>query len=149
MSFLQLFRTHMLSLEFVWGFCHRIAKGRDRKVEFIQLFCWLYSVPNLLVIQHLETLYLGGNHVKVCERVWRKAQGWHSRRASRLASRQRWHTCEACKESWRVMPTVALQNKTSRMARQLARDSFQLRARVTRMPYLVVTNSSHSTYTLL
>ena len=22
--------------------------------------CWLYSVPNLLVIQHLETLYLGG-----------------------------------------------------------------------------------------
>ena len=32
-------------------------------------------MPNFLVIQHLETLYLGGNHVKVmCERVWRKAQ---------------------------------------------------------------------------
>ena len=45
------------------------------KVEFIQWFCWLYSVPNLLVIWHLETLYLGGNHVRiVCERVWRKAQ---------------------------------------------------------------------------
>ena len=31
---------------------------------------WLYSMPNLLVIQHLETLHLGGNNVKVvCERV--------------------------------------------------------------------------------
>ena len=40
------------------------------KVEFNQPFCWLYSVPNLLVIQHLETLYLGGNHVRVvCESV--------------------------------------------------------------------------------
>ena len=70
MSFVQLFLTHMLSLEFVLGFCHEIAKGGDCKVEFIQSFCWLYSVPNLLVIQHLETLYLGGNHVRVvCERV--------------------------------------------------------------------------------
>ena len=40
------------------------------KVEFNQPSCWLYSVPNLLVIQHLETLYLGGNHVReVCEKV--------------------------------------------------------------------------------
>ena len=32
--------------------------------------CWLYSVSNLLVIQYLETLYLGGNNVKVvCKRV--------------------------------------------------------------------------------
>ena len=34
--------------------------------------CWLYFVPNLLVIQQLETLYLGGNNVRVVfERVWR------------------------------------------------------------------------------
>ena len=60
----------MLSLEFVLGFCHGIVKGEDYKVEFIQSFCWLYFVPNLLVIQHLETLHLGGNHVRVvCERV--------------------------------------------------------------------------------
>ena len=60
----------MLSLEFVLGFCHGIAKGGDCKVEFIQSFHWLYSVPNLFVFQHLETLYLGGNHVGVvCERV--------------------------------------------------------------------------------
>ena len=70
MSFVQLFPTHMLSQEFVLGFCFEIAKGGDCKVEFIQSFCWLYSVPNLLIIQHLETLYLGENHVRVvCERV--------------------------------------------------------------------------------
>ena len=49
---------------------HRIAKGGDCKIEFNQPFCWIYSVPNLLVIQHLETLYLGGNQVRVvCEKV--------------------------------------------------------------------------------
>ena len=35
-EFWQLFSTHMLSLEFVLGFCHGIAKGGDCKVEFIQ-----------------------------------------------------------------------------------------------------------------
>ena len=65
----------MLSLEFVLVFCHGISKGGDCKVEFNRPFCWLYYVPNLLVIQHLETLYLGGNHLRiVCERVWRKTQ---------------------------------------------------------------------------
>ena len=39
-SFVQLFPTHMLSLEFVLGFCHGIAKGEDCKVEFIQLLVW-------------------------------------------------------------------------------------------------------------
>ena len=40
------------------------------KVEFNQPSCWLYSVPNLLVFYQLETLYLGGNHVRVvCEKV--------------------------------------------------------------------------------
>ena len=69
MSFVQLFPTHMLSLEFVLGFCHGIAKKGDCKVEFNQPLCWLCSV-NLLVIQHLEIMYLGGNHVRVvCERV--------------------------------------------------------------------------------
>ena len=39
------------------------------KVEFNQPLCWLCSV-NLLVIQHLEIMYLGGNHVRVvCEKV--------------------------------------------------------------------------------
>ena len=70
MNFFQLFSTHKLSLEFVLGFCHEIDKGEDCKVEFNQPSCWLYSVPNLLVIQHLEALYLGEIHVRVvCERV--------------------------------------------------------------------------------
>ena len=43
--------------------------------------CWLYFVPNLLVIQHLETLYLGGNNVTVvCERMWRFDQECATRR---------------------------------------------------------------------
>ena len=65
-----MFSTYMLSLESVLGFCHEIAKRGACKVEFNQPSCWLYSVPNLLVIQHLEILYLGENHVRVmCERV--------------------------------------------------------------------------------
>ena len=35
-EFWQLFPTHMLSLEFVLGFCHRITERGDCKVEFIQ-----------------------------------------------------------------------------------------------------------------
>ena len=49
MSFVQLFPTHILSLEFVLGFCHGVAKGGDRKVEFYQPSSGLYSVPNLLL----------------------------------------------------------------------------------------------------
>ena len=64
--------------------------------------CWLNSVKNLLVIQHLETLYLGGNHVRVvCERVWRNAQDSAVKqrlaRGSWLASRQKLHTRKACR----------------------------------------------------
>ena len=45
------------------------------KVEFYQPFCWFYSVPNLLVFQHLVTLYLGGILVRVVsEIVWRNVQ---------------------------------------------------------------------------
>ena len=69
MSFVQLFPTHMLSLESVLGFCHGIAKGGDCKVEFNQPSFWLYSVPNLLVFQHLVTLYLGEIFVKVVSEI--------------------------------------------------------------------------------
>ena len=33
--------THILSLEFILGFCHGIAKGGDCKVEFYQPSCIL------------------------------------------------------------------------------------------------------------
>ena len=39
------------------------------KVEFIQPSNWLYSVPNLLVFQHLVTLYLGGFDVRVVSEI--------------------------------------------------------------------------------
>ena len=60
---------------------------------------------NLLVIQHLETLYLGGNHVRVvCEEKLKSVQLSRASRldlaaGSWLASRQSWHTCEACREA--------------------------------------------------
>ena len=89
----------MLSLKFVLKFCHGIAKGGDYKVEFIQSFCLFYSVSNLLVIQHLETLYLGRNHVRVVyEKVWRKLKSVQSRRALQLdlatSKLPKWHTYE-------------------------------------------------------
>ena len=59
----------MLSLKSVLGFCHRIAKGRDCKVEFYQPSCWLYFVPNLLVFQQLVTLYLSGILVRVVSEI--------------------------------------------------------------------------------
>ena len=39
------------------------------KVEFIQPFNWLYSVSNLLVFQHLVTLYFGGFVVRVVSEI--------------------------------------------------------------------------------
>ena len=41
-------QLHMLSLEFVLGFCHGIAIGGDCKVEFNQPYCWLYFVPKFV-----------------------------------------------------------------------------------------------------
>ena len=59
----------MLSLKSVLGFCHKIAKGGDCKVQFNQPSCWLYSVPNLLVFQQLVTLYLGGILVRIVSEI--------------------------------------------------------------------------------
>ena len=69
MSFVQLFPTHMLSLESILEFSHGIAKRGDCKVEFNQPSCWLYFVPNLLVFQQLITLYLGGILVRVVSEI--------------------------------------------------------------------------------
>ena len=77
------------------------------KVEFNQLSCWLYSVPNLLVFQHLVALYLGGIVIRVvseiecwnaqeCARKQRLATG--SRGWLAASSRQMQHTCQACQK---------------------------------------------------
>ena len=54
MSYVQLFTTHMLSLESVLGFCHGIAKGGDCKIEFNQPSCWFYSVPKFACISAIS-----------------------------------------------------------------------------------------------
>ena len=85
MSFAQLFLTYMLNLESVLGFCHGIAKGADCKVEFNQPSYWLYSVPNLLVLQHLVTLYLGGFVVRIVSEIeCRMLKSVQENRVSRL-----------------------------------------------------------------
>ena len=154
----QLFPTHSLSLEFVVGFCHEIAKGGDCKVKFNQPSCWLYSVPNLLVIYQLVILYLGENHVRVVsERVWRNAQD--CARMQRFAARTRsWLATgkpptaahmRSTQGSWRVTPAIALQDKSPRLARPLTRDSDQSRGQAARPPCLGKTDSSHSKHTPL
>ena len=121
-SYVQLFLTHMLSLESVLGFCHEIAKGRDCKVEFNQPSCRLYFVPNLLVFQQLETLYLGGNHVRVvcvreCEELLKCVQRSRDSRldfvgGSRLQATKLKHTCQACQKLKRHA-SCSLQDKSS------------------------------------
>ena len=69
MSYVQLFLTHMLSLESILGLCHEIAKGGDCKVEFYQPSCWLHSVPNLFIFQQLVTLYLDEILVRVVSEI--------------------------------------------------------------------------------
>ena len=81
-------------------------------------------IPCQFVIQHLETLYLGGNYVRVvCKRVWRKLKKCALKKSLVISKSPEWHTYEACRGSWRVTLAVALQDKTSSLARQLARDS--------------------------
>ena len=132
------------------------------KVEFNQPSCWLYSVPNLLEIQHFETLYLGENHVRVvCERVWRKAQDCAL--SKRLATRSH-GLLAACKSpkdahewsmqrSWTVTPVGALQDKKSNLAIQLPHGWNSWLSQVARpscQPALFwKTDSLHSTLTLI
>ena len=78
------------------------------KVEFNQPSCWLYSVPNLLVFSQLETLYLGGNHVReVCVREWEELLKCVQRSREsrldfagglRLQAAKLKHTCQACQK---------------------------------------------------
>ena len=103
---------------------------------------------NLLLIQHLETLYLGEIHVRVVrERVWRKAQECALSRASQLDLVASKSPNEAhvwnMQGSWRVTPAGALQDKTSNLARRLACSSDSQLSQVARPSHqttLFVTN---------
>ena len=100
------------------------------KVEFIQPSNWLYSVPNLLVFQHLVTLYLDEFDVRVVSKIeWSLLKSVQENRDSRLglAGDSR---LQAAKRStrakharrWTVMPAGALQDKTGQLAIRLSRD---------------------------
>ena len=100
------------------------------KVEFNQPFCWLYFVPNLLVFQQLEILYLGGNHVRVvyvreCEELLkcmkRSRDSWLDfANGSQLQAAKLEHTCQACQKLKR-RASCSLQDKSSRLAKPFAR----------------------------
>ena len=120
----------MLSLESILGFCHGIAKGGDCKVEFNQPFCWLYFVPNLLVFQHLVTLYFGGFVVRVVSEIecW-MLKSVEENKVSRLDLEgdswlqvARSSTCAKHARSWIVMLAGALQDKIRQLAIRLSRD---------------------------
>ena len=95
-KFMQLLCCSTISC---WDFC---------KVEFNQPSCWLYSVPSLLVFQHLETLYLGGNHARVvcvreCEELLKCVQRSRDSQldftsGSQLQAIKLKHTCQACQK---------------------------------------------------
>ena len=93
--------------------------------------CWLYSMKNFPVFQQLDTLYLGGNYVRVvCERMWRKFKLCAFKRVlqldlatdSWLASRQSATRVKHAR-SWRVTIVGELQDEKYSLAKQLARDS--------------------------
>ena len=86
-------------------------------------------MPNLLVFQHLVTLYLGGILVRVVsEIVWKNAQECAKKKDSWLdlagdsrlqAAKGSTHAKHA--RSWSVTPTGALQNKIGQLTVQLSR----------------------------
>ena len=98
------------------------------KVEFNQPFYWLYSVPNLLVFQHLVTLYLGGFVVRVVSEIecwlFKSVQENRDSRLALAGSSQ----LQAAKRStrakharrWIVMPAGALQEKTGQLGIRLS-----------------------------
>ena len=115
--------------------------------------CWLYSVPNFLVILHVEALYLGGNNVRVmCERVRRKLKFCAFKGVSRLdlaiAKLPKYHMCEACKKlkghdscsttGQKVQSALAI-NSRLKLAIHSNRE-----AKSPKCPVLLKTNFSHS-----
>ena len=147
----------MLSLESVLGFCHGIVKGGDCKVEFNQPFCWLYSVPNLLIFQHLVTLYLGGFVVRVVNEIecWMLKSVQENRVSqldlvgdSRLQA-TRSSTCAKHARSWTVMLAGALQDKIKQLAIRLSRDSVKSRGQAASQPFFEKPDVSHFSLTLV
>ena len=147
-SYVQLFSTYVLSLESVLGFCHRIAKLGDCKVEFNQPSCWLYSVPNSLVFRWESCKGSVWESVKNCSSVCKEARthGWISRvaRGFKLLD---WSTRAKHASSWSVVPAVHYRTKVPRWPGRFlvswTRDSTHSRGQAARTPCLVKYDFSH------
>ena len=82
-------------------------------------------MSNLLVIQQLKTLYLGGNHVRVVyERVWRiqVCVHWLDLTSGLQLITHQNATRLKYAESWRVTTAGALQEKKYNLASKLFRN---------------------------
>ena len=128
------------------------------KVEFYQPSCWLYSVLNLLVFQQLETLYLGGNHVRVmcvwesvknCSSVCKETgtRGWTSR-VARDCKLPDWSTHAKHAKSWSITPAVHYRTKIpgwpGRLLAAWTRYSTQSQGQAAKTPRLAKYDFSHS-----
>ena len=161
-------------LQSPWAHTHatrsRALMARECKVEFNQPSCWLYSVPNLLVFQHLVTLYLGGFVVRVVSEIecW-MLKSVQENRVSRLDlvgdSRLKAARCSTRAKHarrWIVMLAGALQDKIgqlairlsrdwisrlSQVARPRSRDSIKSRGQAVSHPYFEKPDVSHSLLT--
>ena len=107
--------------------------------------CWLYSMPNLLVIQHVEIMYLGGNNVRVvCERMWRNSSCMLSKGVSRLT--RDWLTTGKSPHVWSIQGAKGSRQLEHYRKKSIVwpgsyfatqtHDSFQLQGKVVKMPYL-------------
>ena len=125
------------------------------KVEFIQPSNWLYFVPNLLVIQHLVTLYLSGFDIRVVSELeWRLLKSVQENRDSQLGlAGDSW--LQAARRStrakhagrWTVMQVGALQDKTGQLAIRLSRDWISQLSQAASHPCFVKPDVSHSSPT--
>ncbi len=132
--------------EYSWNTC---------KIEFYQPSCWLYSVPNLLVFQHLVTMYLGGFVVRVVSEIecWLLKSVQENRDSrliltggSRLQVARRSTRAKRARR-WTVMLAGALQDKIGQLVVQLPRDSVKSRGQAASQPCFEKPDSSHSILT--
>ena len=134
-------------------FCQLI--NLNCKVEFNQPFYWLYSVLNLLVFQHLVTLYLGGFVVRVVSEIecWLLKSVQENRDSrlvlagdSRLQAARRSTRAKRARR-WIVMLAGALQDKTRQLAIRLSHDLVKLWGQAASHPCFVKPDVSHSSLT--
>ena len=96
--------------------------------------CCLYSIPNLLVFQQSDTLYLGGNNVRVvCEKNVKNSSVWAFKRFLATGNSPKCHTWSMQEVKW-SRQLEHYRTKIDSQAWQLTSNSFHSRDWVARMP---------------